>query len=94
MQYTPASFVEPAERIFGPVMGTKTDAGIDDAVFPVSAHIEVSATDVVSSRFYVPLFEYAEQACNTLKIIQNGSINLYILYILVTLVALLFWGIA
>jgi formate hydrogenlyase subunit 3/multisubunit Na+/H+ antiporter MnhD subunit len=94
MQYTPASFVEPAERIFGPLMGTKTDAVIDSAVFPADAHIEVSTADVVSSRFYAPLFEYAEKACNTLKIIQNGSINLYILYILVTLVALLFWGIA
>ena len=94
MQYTPASFVEPAEGIFGPVMGTKTDAGIDDAFFPAAGHIAVSASDVVATRFYAPLFEYAEQACNALKIIQNGSINVYILYILVTLVALLFWGIA
>ena len=51
MQYTPASFVEPAERIFGPLMGTKTDAVIDSAVFPADAHIEVSTANSWASSF-------------------------------------------
>ncbi len=94
IQYTPASFVEPAERLFRPVMGTETKFSMDDGPFPQRADLDVTASDVVATRFYAPVFDYVERACNTLKIIQNGSINLYILYILITLVALLFWGIA
>ncbi|MBQ4615643.1 MAG: hypothetical protein IJB29_02890 [Mailhella sp.] len=94
IQYTPASFVEPAARIFGPVMGTKTEPKLDESYFPQKSTLEVSAPDVVRGKMYAPLFEAVQQACNTLKIFQNGVVNTYILYIIVTLVALLVWGVA
>ena len=94
MQYTPASFVEPASRIFGTVMGTAVTSRRPDGLFPAGASLDVEAPDVVRGRFYTPLFQLAERACNALKILQNGLVNMYILYILITLVALLIWGIA
>lgn len=94
IQYTPASFVEPAARIFGPVMGTKAEPHLDDTYFPQRSRFSVHAPDVVRSRFYAPLFEYIQRGCNVLKDFQNGIVNTYILYILVTLVALLIWGVA
>ncbi len=94
IQYTPASFVEPAARIFGTVMGTTVSAQKPEGFFPAPVSLDVDAPDVVRSRFYTPIFQWTERACNTLKILQNGRVNMYILYILVTLVALLIWGIA
>lgn len=94
IQYTPASFVEPAARIFGPVMGTTVTSKLPEGFFPANASLDVEAPDVVRGRFYTPLFQLIERACNALKILQNGLVNMYILYILITLVALLIWGIA
>jgi len=93
IQYTPASFAEPAARIFGAVMGTSVKRHRDDSYFPARSSLAVQTPDIVRSRLYSPLFEFIERGCNALKIIQNGLVNMYILYILVTLVALLFWGI-
>lgn len=94
IQYTPASFVEPASRIFGSVMGTTARRHKDDQYFPSHASLSVKAPDVVRLKVYAPLFEFIERGCNSLKIIQNGLVNMYILYILITLVVLLIWGIA
>jgi len=94
IQYTPASFVEPATRLFGPVMGTDPKPHLDDSHFPQRSRFSVHAPDVVRSKLYTPLFEYVQRGCNFLKAFQNGIVNTYILYILVTLVALLIWGLA
>ena len=94
IQYTPASFVEPAARIFGRVMGTTVTTDLPEGFFPSRGRLEAEAPDVVRGRFYTPLFQIMEKGCNALKILQNGLVNMYILYILVTLVALLIWGIA
>lgn len=94
IQYSPASFVEPAARIFGRVMGTTVKTEKPTGLFPAPVRLDVDAPDVVRGRFYTPLFQLMEKGCNALKILQNGLVNMYILYILVTLVALLIWGIA
>jgi len=94
IQYTPASFVEPAARIFGPVIGTETKERIDQSYFPHKSSFGVSAPDVVRGKFYTPLFEKILEGCNRLKCFQSGVVNIYILYIIVTLVALLVWGVA
>ncbi len=94
IQYTPASFVEPAARILGPVIGTETKAQIDQGYFPKKSSFAVSAPDVVRGKFYNPLFEKIVDGCNHLKCFQSGVVNTYILYIIITLVALLVWGVA
>ena len=75
-------------------MGTTVSAQKPEGFFPAPVSLDADAPDVVRSRFYTPIFQWTERACNTLKILQNGRVNMYILYILVTLVALLIWGIA
>ena len=49
---------------------------------------------MVRGKFYTPLFEKILDACNTLKVFQSGIVNTYILYIIITLMALLLWGVA
>jgi formate hydrogenlyase subunit 3/multisubunit Na+/H+ antiporter MnhD subunit len=94
IQYTPASFAEPGTRIFSAVMGTSVKFKKDDRYFPSHASLSVKTPDVVRGKLYAPLFELIERGCNSLKILQNGLVNMYILYILITLVLLLVWGVA
>ena len=92
IQYTAASFAEPLARLFAPVMGLKTRGGESQGIFPGGAFFSVSAPDRLRTLVFAPLFELVERICNACKILQHGKINLYILYILATLVGLLIWG--
>ena len=94
IQYSPASFAEPAAKIFAPIMGTSVREHADDAYFPKHAALSVHAPDAIRTKLYEPVFDYVQRCCNALKILQNGMVNWYIFYILVILVGLLVWGIA
>ena len=61
-------------------------------VFPKPSSLGLSAPDRVKDLLLTPLFEGIEWLCNACKIIQHGKINLYILYIIATVVCLLIWG--
>ena len=92
IQYTEASYSEPLGRLFGSVMGLKITEKGGGGLFPGKASLTIAAPDRVRTSLFTPLFEAVERLCNALKIVQHGKIYLYILYILVTLVALLIWG--
>ncbi|HJA78822.1 MAG TPA: hypothetical protein H9784_04515 [Candidatus Desulfovibrio intestinavium] len=92
IQYTEASYSEPLGRLFGAIMGLKIMEKPGEGLFPGRASLTISAPDRVRTSLFTPLFEAVERLCNALKIVQHGKIYLYILYILVTLVALLIWG--
>ena len=63
-----------------------------EGLFPGRAGLSVTAPDRLRSGLFTPLFEAVERLCNACKIIQHGKIQLYILYILATVVGLLIWG--
>ena len=92
IQYTDASFTEPLARILGPMMGQKVSESLDQGPFPKTGQLIVKAPDRLRRKVYGPLFAGIENVCNALKILQHGKIHLYILYILVTVVGLLIWG--
>lgn len=92
IQYTSASFSEPTARIFGPAMGLKVHSQRDSGYFPARASLEISAPDRMRAGIFTPLFEGVTRVCDALKIIQHGRVHLYILYMLLTVVALLVWG--
>ena len=92
IQYTSASFAEPLSSIFASPMGLKVQEKLGHGYFPGRAMLSISAPDRLRTLLYTPLFAGIAHVCNALKIMQHGRIYLYILYILVTLVALLIWG--
>ena len=92
IQYTDASFTEPLARLLGPLMGLKVSQSQDKGLFPRSAQLLVKAPERLRRAVYGPLFAGIESVCNALKIFQHGKIHLYILYILVTVIGLLIWG--
>lgn len=92
IQYSEGSFSEPLARLFGPVMGIVRHGDPVRGIFPKGASLGLSAPDRIRQLVFTPIFEMVESVCNACKIIQHGKINLYILYILATVVALLIWG--
>lgn len=92
IQYSEGSFSEPLARLFNPVMGIVRHGEPVSGVFPKPSSLGLSAPDRVKDLLLTPLFEGIEWLCNACKIIQHGKINLYILYIIATVVCLLIWG--
>ncbi len=94
MQYTGFAFAHPLARIFGPATGLSVKTNAPENYFPDPSALKTAAPDLAREKFLGPLFEKIRQGCDWLKLLQHGRIHLYILYMLVTLVALLLWKLA
>ncbi len=90
MQYTASSFAQPITGLFNSLLRTRTDAEPLEGFFPPPASLH-SHTDDLAQRFYRPLFRAVDRAATHLRVLQNGMVNMYILYIALTLAALLIW---
>lgn len=91
MQYTASSFADPLTRFFGPLLGTHRALSEPRGFFPEHASYSTETRDMSRERLYDPLFGAIQRAMSHLQWIQHGRLNLYILYIVLTLLALLFW---
>ncbi|MFH0922379.1 MAG: proton-conducting transporter membrane subunit [Fibrobacterota bacterium] len=91
MQYTASSFVQPLTAFFAPLLGTHTHTQAPRSLFPRFASFESSTPDAVSGKFYAPLFRAMTRGFSHIRWFQHGRIQLYILYITVTLIVLLLW---
>lgn len=94
IQYTADSFSEPLSRIFNPIMGLQFFRKSEDKLFPKPGQLQITAPDRLRIWLFNPLFEMVERASNFCKILQHGKIHVYILYIFLTVVGLLIWGLA
>ena len=91
MQYTASSFADPLTRFFGAVLGTHRKFSGPRGFFPDSASYSTETPDMSRERLYKPVFIAVERAMSKFRWIQHGRLNLYILYIVLTLLALLTW---
>lgn len=91
MQYTATSFAHPLVTLFSGVLRSRERYTIAPGLFPDSASLDTHTRDVVRERLFVPAFRLVDRWVSFLKWMQAGRIQLYILYILITLLALLFW---
>lgn len=92
MQYTSSSYAKPLIHLFDGILQTKTsyDAPVD--LFPSSAGLHTHTEDVFRRRIYEPLFHTVDRFRSSLRWMQEGRVQVYILYIAVTLVVLLIGG--
>ena len=91
MQYTPGSFSQPAAVFLRTILRQKfTPPDIAD-YFPMKAKSALATPDWIETKGYSPLFALVARVAHKCKEFQHGLANGYILYILVTLVALLAW---
>ncbi len=92
MQYTAASFSQPALSFFSHVLPRKPKLVRPEGYFPKHAMSGDDAVgDLVGERLLIPAIRRALDAFGRVRLLQHGKLHLYLLYILVTLVALLAW---
>jgi len=91
MQYTASSFAQPITELFSSLLRTRRSPVGPEGYFPESAAFSTETPDVFRERFYRPVFEAGLKAAWKLRWLQHGRIQLYVLYIALTLMILLAW---
>jgi len=91
MQYTASSYAEPMTVLFRRLLGEKRRFTPPGGLFPATgaSRFASKTPDRVMDGLFVPLFAAVGAACDAVKRFQHGNLNLYILYLLGTLVILL-----
>jgi formate hydrogenlyase subunit 3/multisubunit Na+/H+ antiporter MnhD subunit len=93
MQYTASSFAQPLTGLFGFALRVRKLLNPPRGYFPTSASLETRVDDVARRGIYRPVFLCVGRAASRLRVIQHGRLNLYVLYIALTLAVLLVWKI-
>ncbi|MFH1569346.1 MAG: proton-conducting transporter membrane subunit [Gemmatimonadota bacterium] len=91
MQYTASSFAQPLTALFGALLRTGRHERAPQGLFPSGATFSSHTPDVAHQRLYAPLFRFLQGELGRVRWLQQGKVQLYILYIAVALVALLAW---
>jgi hydrogenase-4 component B len=91
MQYTAMSFADPVLMPFASALRIRTQGGPPEGLFPTAAHYEKHVGDMAGERVLVPAWRRFLHTALRLKAIQHGRMQLYLVYMLVTLVGLLLW---
>jgi hypothetical protein len=92
MQYTGSSFAEPLTRLFSPLLAPETRLSGVEGYFPERGAFRTLSPDRFLERLYRPLFHGVLSLLRRFAWIQNGRVQVYILYITVTLIVLLIGG--
>jgi formate hydrogenlyase subunit 3/multisubunit Na+/H+ antiporter MnhD subunit len=91
MQYTASSFAQPILDFFNVFQSGWKRLKAPRGYFPVTASFETEALDTSQEKVYRPLFEAIERFLSKLRVMQHGRIQLYVLYIVLTLAFLIAW---
>jgi NADH:ubiquinone oxidoreductase subunit 5 (subunit L)/multisubunit Na+/H+ antiporter MnhA subunit len=91
MQYTASSFAQPLMDLFRPLLGTKKTVVPPRGFFPVEAALNTVTLDISREEMYRPMFRRGSEWLSQVRWLQHGKVQLYVLYIAVTLIVLLVW---
>jgi len=91
MQYTASSFAQPLTRFFSVFLRGHTVVTRPADYFPASASLATHTDDVCRERLYSPIFRGIARVLSRLRWLQHGRVQIYVLYIALTLLALLLW---
>jgi hydrogenase-4 component B len=91
MEYTASSFAQPLTELFGHVLRARRRLLPPQGLFPRDAALATDTPDVVLAHVYTPLFAGLSRGLAALRWLQHGRVHLYVLYIALTLLALLVW---
>ncbi|MBN2582432.1 MAG: hypothetical protein JXL80_05140 [Planctomycetes bacterium] len=91
MQYTASSFAQPLVELFRNILRPKREATPITDLFPTSGRLSTHAGDLFTDRLIAPVFRRVRGALGRFRWIQHGRVQLYVLYIAITLLVLLIW---
>ncbi|MBI5592129.1 MAG: hypothetical protein HY881_16820 [Deltaproteobacteria bacterium] len=92
MQYTASSYAQPITTMFGFFLQTHRKMHAPEGLFPADASLRTHTEDVFSRSLFRPLFRGLERILLQLHWLQQGRVQIYVLYVAVTLLALLIWN--
>ncbi|MEX2111741.1 MAG: proton-conducting transporter membrane subunit [Pirellulales bacterium] len=91
MQYTSSSFAQMLVSLLAQVLLPITNRPRINTLFPASTRFSSEVPDAVLDRGVLPAFRLAAWLMSRLRVLQHGSIQLYLLYVFATLLWLLLW---
>ena len=91
MQYTALSFAEPLVSFFRPLLRTRVEGIAPLGLFPGPSALHTHTPDAPTELVVTPLFRGIAWLAKQGRWLQHGRVQLYVLYIAVTLLALLLW---
>ncbi|MBU1086571.1 MAG: hydrogenase [Candidatus Omnitrophica bacterium] len=91
MQYTASSFAQPIVNFFKGILRTKKHASKINEYFPDSFGFKTETADLFSEKVFNPMLKSVHDLTEKLTWVQHGQLQIYILYILFTLLALFIW---
>ncbi len=91
IQYTASSFVQPFTTLFHWLLGTRRRLQQPEGFFPSKASLSTETPDLTHEELFRPGFLKVNWAIAKLRWMQQGHVQLYVLYIAVTLIVLLAW---
>jgi hydrogenase-4 component B len=93
MQYTSSSFAEMLVRMFEWVLRPKVRQIPIEGVFARAARFESHVPDAVLDGMIRPLFHSIAWLFSRFRVLQQGSIHLYLSYIFIALIAMTLWSV-
>lgn len=91
MQYGASSFSQPLTDFFQPVLRKIGNYPVISEYFPGRASFSAEAQAVFYNSFYTPVAIRIRELAYRFSWLQHGRLQLYIMYIVVTLLGLLLW---
>lgn len=91
MQYTASSFAKPFVNAFSPLLAMEQEKAVVEGPFPAKAHFATHPSDPFNTFLFRPLFRGMQKVVARLRWIQGGNLQVYILYIALTLLVLMIW---
>ncbi len=91
IQYTSSSFSQPIVDMFKSVLYSKSKSVKITNLFPQQAQFESNTPDVSSEYLYRPIFKWVDTLMSKMHWVQYGVVQMYVLYIAITLIILMVW---
>jgi NADH:ubiquinone oxidoreductase subunit 5 (subunit L)/multisubunit Na+/H+ antiporter MnhA subunit len=93
MQYTGKSFAElGAEHLLPRLLRPHTKQTLPRGLFPSEEEFTSECPDPITQRVYLPLFDRWADRFARLRILQQGKMHIYLVYIMLTVVLALAWA--
>lgn len=91
MQYTASSFAQPIVDFFKGILRTRKSVHKIKQYFPGSFSYQTKTEDLFNETIFRPAIDVVHRLAEKLSFIQHGQLQIYILYIFATLIALFIW---
>ncbi|MFA5239560.1 MAG: proton-conducting transporter membrane subunit [Phycisphaerae bacterium] len=91
MQYTATSFAQPLTDLFNFFLRTRKDISHSKGIFPAQSTFHTDTSDIGEKYIYQPAYRWISLSLSKLRWLQHGRLQIYVLYIALTLWILLIW---